>query len=256
MVLNAALIILLGLLCFMGVIVCVVFTILGIANNRPGKYIWLTGFLICLIGMVLCIFLFVNRAVNKVQHFTETLNERMENSLQNYADSVSNDAQRQLESNTHIRLLKSYYPDSTAVPAQFYYYLGFESYYRYPLRYPYSIHCSVFRENGELFNEAQVQYFDENDNGEIHTGIDQIDRIALDRQYLLIDRKVKSTRAPEPIHHYVLYQFDSGKSEEVPTEKELFILAKQKGYRGPGTLMSINEYHELFQSHDHAFEAQ
>lgn len=246
MISNAILIIILGILCLVGTILCVVFTILGFANNKPGKFIWLTGFLICLFSMVFCIYLFVYKAVNKVQHFTETLNERMTNSLQDYSDSLSYAGQEQLQSNGHIKLLKSYYPDSAAVPDQFYYYLGFESYHRFPLRYPYSIHCSLFKEDGELFDESKVARFDENDNGEMMTGIDHIDRIALDNNYLLIVRKVSSTRAAEPIHHYVLFHFDSGKSEEVNSEKELMRLAKQKGYKGSERLITLNEYNDLF----------
>lgn len=246
MISHAILIIILGILCLVGTILCVVFTILGFANNRAGKFIWLTGFLVCLFGMVFCIYLFVTKAVNKVQHFTESLNERMTNSLQDYSDSLSYAVQEQLQSNGHIKLLKSYYPDSAAVPDQFYYYLGFESYHRFPLRYPYSIHCSLFKEDGELFEESKVVRFDENDNGEMMTGIDHIDRIALDNNYLLMVRKVSSTRAAEPIQHYVLFHFDSGKSEEVNSEKELIRLAKQKGYKGPERLITLNDYNDLF----------
>lgn len=246
MFLNAALIIVLGILCLIGTIVCVIFSILGFANNRAGKFAWLTGLLVCLIGMVFCIYLFVTKAVNKVRHFTENLNEQMTDSLQSYSDSLSYVSQQRLQSNGQIRLLKTYYPDSTAVPDQFYYYMGFESYYRFPLRYPYSIHCNLFKENGDLYDESKVVRFDENDNGEIQTSIDKIDRLALDKNYLLIDRKVNSTRSADPIHHYVLFHFDSGQSEEAASEKELFRLAKQKGYTGVQKLITINEYNDLF----------
>lgn len=246
MFLNAALLIVLGILCLIGTIVCVIFAILGFANNRSGKFAWLTGFLVCIIGMVLCIYLFISKAVNKVKHFTENLNEHMTESWQNYSDSLSYSNQLQMQSNEHIQLLKSYYPDSAAVPDQFYYYMGFESYYRFPLRYPYSIHCSLFKENGDLYDESKVARFDENDNGEIKTSIDQIDRIALDKNYLLIDRKVSSTRSADPIHHYVLFHFDSGQSEEASSEKELIRMAKQKGYKGAEKLITINEYNDLF----------
>jgi hypothetical protein len=246
MFLNAAMLIILGILCLIGTVLCVIFAILGFANNRSGKYAWLTGFLVCLVGMVFSISLFVNKAVNKVKHFTENLNEHMTESWKSYSDSLSYSNQAELQSNEHIQSLKSYYPDSAAVPDQFYYYMGFESYYRFPLRYPYSIHCNLFKEKGDLYDESRVARFDENDNGEIKTSIDQIDRIALDKNYLLIDRKVNSTRSADPIHHYVLFHFDSGKSEEAASEKELFRLAKQKGYRGAEKLITINEYNDLF----------
>ncbi|MES2131028.1 MAG: DUF1634 domain-containing protein [Bacteroidota bacterium] len=245
MVINAVLIVLLGILCLLGTIVAVIFTIISFSNNKPGKYIWLTGFLLCLFGMILCIFTFVRKAVHKVENFTSNLNEHL-SSFNNYADTAAYSLENDLQSNKHIVLLKSYYPDSAAVPDQFYYYLGFETYYRLPLTYPYSIHCTLFKENGELFNESNVKHFDENDNGEIKTPIANIDRLAFDKKWLLIDQKIASTRSADYIHHYLLFSFETGESEEVNSEKDLFKLAKQKGYKGSNTLITLNDYDKLF----------
>jgi hypothetical protein len=251
---NAVLLVIIGILCLIGTVVAVIFTILGFSNNRPSKFIWLTAFLVCLLGMGICIYTFVNKAVHKIQNLTETFTGQMKDSFQTYSDSLSVSDQFQLESNEQIKLLKSYYADSAAVPDQFYYYLGFDTYYRFPLRYPYSIHCSLFKENGGLFNESKVTRFDENDNGEIATGIDQIDRLALDKSYLLLDRKVTSDRSADPIHHYVLFTFETGESMQANSEKELLKLAKQKGYKGSNKLITINEYSELLSPATTSFE--
>ena len=79
-----------------------------------------------------------------------------------------------------------------------------------------------------ILNEKQVKRFDENDNGEILTAVDKIDRIAFDNSFLLIDRKVASTRSADYIHHYLLFSFDTEQTEEANSEKELLKLAKEK----------------------------
>jgi uncharacterized membrane protein len=253
---NAVLIVIVGILCLIGTVVAVIFSILSFADNKPRKFLWLTAFVVFLLGLIFCIYTFITKVVHKVQHFTETLNEKWTDSVKNYSDSVSYTDQSQLQSNEQIRLLKSYDADSATVPDQFYYYLGFDTYYRFPLKYPYSIHCSLFKENGSLFNELKVTRFDENDNGEIETSVDQIDRLALDKNYLLLDRKVTSTRSADPIHHYLLFSFDTGESEEAITEKELLKLARKKGYKGSNKLITINEYSELFSAKTASFGEQ
>ncbi len=244
--LNAVLLIILGLSCLLGAVVSIIFTIIFFANNKPGKFGWLAAFFGCLIGLLVCIFIFVRKVVNKVEDLGNEIGQQFESSMKNYSDSLSVSYSDSLKNNEQIQLLKSYTPDSASVPNQFYYYLGFADYYRMPLRYPYSIHCNLFRDNGELYNEKNVRRFDENDNGEIVMPVDKIDRIAFDNNFLLADRKVASTRSADYIHHYILFSFDTEKVEEVDSEKELLKLAKEKGYKGKSTLMSLEEYGRLF----------
>ena len=240
--LSATLLIILGTLCFIGCILCVVFISISFSYNKKGKYAWLSSFFVCLAGMILCIFFLVGKAVQKAKDFTKELTK----SGINYLDSISYSNQRYLQANKHIQLLKSYYPDSASVPDQFYTYLGFENYHRFPLRYPYSVHCNLFKEDGELFDESHVTIFDENDNGEIRTSIMHIDRLAFDKNYLLIDQKMRSRHSADSSHHYLLFSFETGKTEEVNSESKLFKLAKSKGYKGPTKLITIQEYDFLF----------
>jgi len=236
----------LGLFCLIGAIISVIFTIISFANGKSAKYGWLTSMLLCIAGLVICIFTFIRKAVNKVEDYANNLKQEMMSNMQDYSDTMAYTTPISLQSSKQIKLLKTYYPDSASVPEQFYYYLGFENYYRFPLRYPYSIHCSPFKDAGELYNELQVKRFDENDNGEIQTSINKIDRLAFDKKYLLIDQKISSTRSPDFIHHYILFSFDTEKTQEAETEKELVKLAKQKGYKGSEQLMTIEEYDALF----------
>jgi hypothetical protein len=224
MFLKAGMLIILGFLCLVGVVLAIVFTIIGFANNKTHKYSWLTAFFVCLIGMIMCIYLFINKTVNKIQSLTDEFGNQI------------------VQTNEHLQKLKSYDADSMTIPNQFYTYLGFESYYRFPLRYPYSIHCSPFRDNGELFNERNVIQFDINDNGESTTNIINISKLALDKTYLLLEQSITSTRSNKVEKKYLLFSFDTGQKEEATSEKELVKLAQTKGFKGSNTLMTIEDY--------------
>jgi hypothetical protein len=242
MFLKAGMLIILGFLCLVGVVLAIVFTIIGFANNKTHKYSWLTAFFVCLIGMIMCIYLFINKTVNKIQSLTDEFGNQIEQSMQNMSDSLSHSNDDLLQTNEHLQKLKSYDADSMTIPNQFYTYLGFESYYRFPLRYPYSIHCSPFRDNGELFNERNVIQFDINDNGESTTNIINISKLALDKTYLLLEQSITSTRSNKVEKKYLLFSFDTGQKEEATSEKELVKLAQTKGFKGSNTLMTIEDY--------------
>ena len=136
MFLKAALIIILAILCLIGVVLSIVFTIISFANNKPHKYSWLTAFFVCIIGMVMCIYLLVNKAVNKIKSVTEEFGHTIEQSMTNYSDSLNNTHSELLQTNDHVKKLVTYTNDTT-ISTQFYTYLGFENYYRFPLKFPY-----------------------------------------------------------------------------------------------------------------------
>ena len=246
--LHAAYLIAIGIFCFILTVVGIIFTTISFANNKSTKFIWLTVFFCSLIGVIVCVSLFVKKAVNTVTDFTKNSIGQFEN----YSDSLSNyesiDKHQANTSSLQITLLKSYLSENVTgnEPEEFYTYLGFKDYYRYPLRYPYSIHCMDSKDNGELFNEANVTRFDENDNGELFAGLSNINKIAFDKSYLLVEQAIVSTRTDKIINHYVLFNLDTEKKEETPTLSKLLQLAKEKGYSGPDTLMTIEHYHSLF----------
>jgi len=249
MFLKAALLIILGVICLILTLVALIFGIIGFANNKPNKYVWLTTFFCGLIGMIICIFMFVQKVVNRVQDFTQNTLEQ----FQNFGDSLSHnetiDTHVANHNSPQIKLLKNYLPKSFSgnESEEFYTYLGFKDYYRYPLRYPYSIHCMYDQNNGELYNESNVNRFDENDNGEVYAGLSEINKIAFDQNYLLVEQNVSSTRTDKTINHYILYDLTTEKEEETTSLTKLLQLAKSKGYTGPDDLISLEEYGRLFQ---------
>jgi hypothetical protein len=187
----------------------------------------------------------VRKVINTGKEFAKTKIEQFEN----YTDSLNTDGYYTVSlSHKQIIQLKKLVPENMTQSASddFYTYLGYQDYHRYPIRFPYSLHHDYYTETAELYNEINVMRFDENDNGEIYAGISDISKLAFDNHLLLIEQQVSSTRSNKPIKHYILFDMDSEKKEKVLTEKELFNMAKQKGYSGPDTLMSIDKYALLF----------
>lgn len=242
---TAGLLIALGILCAIGIILSLVFTLITFANNKPSKWGWLTGVFISLAGLAICIFIFVRKVYTKVKDVTRNSLEQFEN-YANDIDRKADSLQYLKASGPQIQLLKSYSDSTKNVPDQFYSYFGYQDYYRFPLTYPYSIHCNYYKDNGELYNEVNVVHFDENDNGEIYSGLDNITRLAFDKNWLLIEQTKTSTRTDKLITHYFLFDFATEKQVEVHTEKQLFKLAKEKGYTGSEALMTIEDYDRLF----------
>lgn len=243
---SATSLVILGLLCLAGVIVSLVFMIIAFANNRRGKFGWLGGVLLSALGLATCIFLSVRKAVHKVEELSKELTEGLENAVDTLGGGEDNRAYI-LTSSKQIELLKSYSKD-TAVKDQFYTYFGFRDYYRFPLRYPYSIHCIDLRDNGYLYNEKNVERFDQNDNGEIDLNIPGIRRLAFDARFLLLEQQneVPGTNEHSNSTLYKVFEFDKDTAYPAKSLKQLFIMARQKGYNGPDTLMTIEQYNSLF----------
>jgi len=246
MFLTAALLIGLGVICLILTVIALIFGVIAFANNKSSKWIWLTVFLCTITGLLICIFTFVQKTINAVESFKDnTINQ-----FENISDSLSNyqniDMHQSNGTSSQIKLLKSYLPSAGNEPEEFYSYLGFKDYYRYPLRYPFSIHSMYAHLDGELYNEVNVTRFDENDNGEVYSGISHINKIAFDKNYILMEQAVSSTRTNKTIYHYILFNFDTEKKEEAPSLPKLLNLAKEKGYNGPDTLMTLEQYYLLF----------
>ncbi|MES2565324.1 MAG: hypothetical protein V4565_00560 [Bacteroidota bacterium] len=248
---NIALLIGTGIICLITTIITLVFGVIALANNKPGKFLWLSVFLTSLIVLITCIFIGVRKAAHTVQEFAENTTGQFEQ----YADSLSgSQANSNVEkheispSSAQIKTLKSYLSPNIInnEPEEFYSYAGFNDYYRYPIRYPFSIHCMDSKGYGELYNEVDVSRFDENDNGEIFSGISDINKIAFDKNYLLIEQALSSTRTDKLINHYILFNFETEKKEEVPSLQKLLQLAKSKGYTGCDSLMTLEQYYNLF----------
>ncbi len=245
---NFALLIVLGIICLILTVIALIFGVVALSNNKPSKFIWFILFLVGFFGLIFCVIFSVKKAATAVSHFSEQTIEQFES----YADSLSQlediDQYQSLESSSHIELLKSYLDPNMLNhdPVEFYTYLGFKDYYRYPLKYPYSIHSMYEQSNGELFNEINVSHFDENDNGELFLGISYIQKIAFDKNYLLIEQAVVSKHSDQKTLHYILYNMNNDKQETASSFSKLLKMAKTNGYNGPNTLMTLAEYRNLF----------
>lgn len=253
MVLKAAILVIICILSVIGCLVCLILGIIYFANNKPGRFGWLAGFVISLVLLITSLFLFVQKAVNKAKDFTKNQISHFEESMNAGIDTTSANGQDNryylLHSNEQINIIKSYLPDTLIheVPDQFYCYFGFRDYFRFPIRYPYSVHCLDVKENGELFNEKNVSRFDEGDNGEVSMGITGINKLAYDKNFLLSELVYASSETPDKKQsHFILFEFGTESKTEVKSENELFLTARKKGYKGIDSLMTIEQYDSLF----------
>jgi hypothetical protein len=57
---------------------------------------------------------------------------------------------------------------------------------------------------------------------------------------------VSSTRTDKLIKHFLLFDFETQKKEEASSLPQLIKLARDKGYGGSDTLMTLEQYHHLF----------
>ena len=245
---KLVILVILGIIFGIVALVAVILGILAFVNNKKSKWAWLTTMIISLIGMSLCIFLFTRKMIKKAKDFSENLEQTLKEHP--YEEGTEDRRSFLLDTITHpnaqLALIRSYLPDSvrTQVPDDFYTYFGFawiETYYREPLRYPYALHSITYRNEADLYNETGITDFARsNDNGrdlELH----HIKRLAYDNRFLLIESSDDLDNK-----HYTLFVFDTESKFSVDSEAELFKLAREKGYKGPDTLMSLTEYDQLF----------
>lgn len=225
-------------------ILCIVFTIIYFGGSKKGKFTWLIFFFICLAGLIGSVFFTINRAIKGVEKFAHKMEETFIKGIDtaafrnyNFADSLKSQ---------QIKYLKLSEPKEYQgkVPSQFYNYLGFRDYYRLPLVYPFSLHCTDVLDNAILFNEADVIKFDANDNGERELDIKNIIEFAFDKNLLLAKQSYNSKLKEKDI--YIIYRFSSGKTEEFKTFNEMSASAKTLGYSRPVNLHNCRAYYKLF----------
>jgi hypothetical protein len=249
---TGILLFLLALFCLVGTVLGIVFTILNFANNKSTKYTWLTILFISIIGLIFSVITLTNKVVSKVENLTKQATETFENftdSLsQQMSDSLNLGQSQLLLNNKQILALKDYSTQNKTenVPEQFYTYLGFGNYYRYPITFPYALHCNLFKDDAELFNEENVLRFDENDNGEQTLNIENIKKIAFDNKLILIEHLVELRETNKTEMRFVLFSFEDSKRIDCNSEKELFKTAIEKGYKGNKKLITIADYDQLF----------
>lgn len=231
--------VLLGLLA----LIAVIFSIVYFANANKNKFIWLSVFLVSLIGMIICIYFLAAKVASRAKHFAETLNNRYSgeinvnsNANYNFADSIDSE---------QLHYLKGIEPleFKNKIPEQFYNYLGFSDYYRLPLKYPFSLHCEEGLANASLYNEQKVTFFNVNDNGEENCDLNHISEFAFDENILIT--KLLKKDAVTHNNLYCIYQFSTGKKEQFKSLHEVKLRAKELQFTSPIRLNTFAEYYEL-----------
>ena len=222
-------------------IVSAVFTILYLANSKKGKFIWLSIFLFSLSLLLLFIFLLVGTITKKARNFVDGIERNFEMNVDssfaasqyNIADTANS---KQIK---YLKLLEK--EEHENIPPQFYSYLGFADYYRLPLVYPFSIHCSNELLSGSLINEVNVEKFDVSNNGEKQLGIDDISEFNFDQNILVAKRSGNGKMQTS----YFIYFFDSGAVEEFDNLNDLKIRAGKLKFTKLHMLLTCKEYYDL-----------
>lgn len=217
--------------------------------NSNGKQAakWLVGFGLSLAVLIFSIVMLVRGVVGKAKEFAGDLEEfgqEQVHRMDSLNDLYTNSTDSVLES-ASVSYLMSLEPDSMKgkVPVQFYSYLGFRDYYRLPIAWPYSLHCMDSLGDGSLYNEANVQQFDVNDNGELSCDVNGIMNFAFTKEHL-IGMKVKIENKPKKV--YFAYDLKNKIEKVFATEQELMKYAASKGFPDKTELKSCKDYYNGF----------
>jgi hypothetical protein len=242
MVLKGLLFVILIILSGVSVLVSFIFFVMRLAQDHPKKWNWLIAVAVSIVIMIGSIMIFVGKVVNKATEFGQTMEQKFEKAVEESALNSKQDFHYELldsNRNETITLLKEFEKinGKENVPDEFYAYLGFMDYYRMPLTYPYSLHCSDVLETASLFNEKNVSEFNKSENGEVDCKINFITAFAFDNKMLVAKQKFQDG------DKYVLYDFTSGEQLSFGSQKEAFSKAKKLEYRGPDTLVTVLQYY-------------
>lgn len=247
MILKGILYVVLILLSAVFLVVSLIMTALKFNTNGKQAVRWLIGFVVSLLVLIFSIVMLVRGIAGKAQQFAGNMEEFGMEQIQRM-DSLNNlytNSKDSLLESTSVNYLMTLEPDSVkgTVPEQFYSYLGFRDYYRLPIVWPYSLHCMDSLGDGTLYNEAKVQQFDVNDNGELSCDINGIMTFAFNKEHL-IGMKVKIENKPKKV--YFAYDFKNKVEKLFKNEQELLNYAIGKGFDKSTELKSCKDYYNEF----------
>ena len=226
-------------------LICFVLFVIRIAQGHAHRWNWLIAGILTLLLFLFSIFLFVNRVVTTVKNLGTFAEQKFEESMDDLQKLDSSYKYNDLNTNITIKKLIEFEAmnGETHVPKEFYVYYGFSDYYRMPLTYPFSLHCTDVLETATLYNEENVSEFNVNDNGEVETDIAGIKEFAFDNS-ALIARVVANGDEKEM---FKVYSLTASKLGVFPSLKEALKTARKEfGYRGHDTLINVLEYNKLF----------
>jgi len=228
-----------------------IFSIIFFINSKKGKFGWLGGFLFSLTGLIISVIILVNGLMHKASSLAKNMEQSFSYSSKNFFERIDTSGNKahlisDSLSNKQIEYLKSLESEDNKknVPQQFYHYLGFGDYYRLPLKYPFSLHCTDSLGNASLYNEIGVNRFDENDNGEKDCGIYNISEFVFDDNMLIAKRNYSEKGKQKTT--FIIYYFETEKSEEIENLQRLNLKIKNIMFSKPVEFINCRQYFELF----------
>jgi hypothetical protein len=247
MILKGILYIVLILFSSVFLIVSLIMTALKFNTNGKQALRWLIGFGVSLLVLIFAIVMLVRGIAGKAKEFAGNIEEFGMEQVERM-DSLNNlytNSKDSLLESASVNYLMGLEPDTIKgrVPEQFYSYLGFRDYYRLPIVWPYSLHCLDSLGDATLYNEANVQQFDVNDNGELSCDINGIMNFAFTTEHL-IGMKVKIENKPKKV--YFAYDFKNKTEKIFKNEQELLNYARGKGFGESTELKSCKDYYNEF----------
>jgi hypothetical protein len=238
---------LLGLIMLAGLILGIV----GLATSKgkmtAGGFI---SFGIALILMICTIIYGVRKAVNKVRDLSETMKGM--DSLNTYDEydyqAATEDVRAYLLDDSSTNATMKYIREASGkkdlfIRESYYTYFGTSSEARFPVVYPFAIHCWDTKDYGTLVNEEQVEDIRYNPGKEENV-VFNIHRFAFDDKYILL--KTATIQGDTSSAVYMLYNMDKKISETFDTQDKLMKAAKKAGYSGDIEMMSLWDYDKKF----------
>jgi hypothetical protein len=251
--------ILLVILAFGASLTGLVLFIIGL-STRKNHLVW-GGVVTAVVGII-AIFITINTLVNysfgKVTDFFSPNYSSVQQTYPTYIDSSA--INRVLEDNRTylitdstmnnvIRELRSMLTENEKkeISNDFYTYFGDGTEFRFPLAYPFSIHCIEQKDFGTLVDEKNVPDV-KSGGGSEENLMFGVTHMNFDKKMLLLQTTNKLSPEATTVEKISYYIFDwqSKKFSEFNSENEMIKSAKKSGYEGPTNLMTIQEYDNMF----------
>lgn len=227
----------------LALITCLILFIIRISQNHKQMWNWLAGAVVAVLLLLLSVYLFTRKVIHTVKQIGNSVEQTIVTSVEEIKKQDSSYKYKMLDQNEMVKKLKEFERlNGSNGPDEFYVYYGYLDYYRMPLAYPYSIHCTDILETGSLFNEEKVTEFNVNDNGEVNCDVENINAFAFDNNVLIAGKGTSSKNS-----EWLIYEFSTGKKTECTALMEAIKIArKEYHYRGYDTLITIQQYQCLF----------
>lgn len=245
-----SLILVIGIFSVLLLLASAVMCIVSLVNSKKSGWVWLGLFFVSILGILLAFRMTFQKVQTKVNNFTESMSNglvEVSDSLFSKFDSLKTRSY-QNNANKQVVYLKQLSNDKANDNARdaFYGYYGFRDYYRYPLVYPYSLHCVDFIDDGALFDESDVAKFDENNNGEIDCNFNGIKEFDFTKDYLITRKQKKSGTKFNMEYTYYIYNFLSKEVNVYNAKQEFNKGLQQLKISKEIKFITVKDYSELF----------